>query len=194
MFMKQLVTIVIAGLLGAATAYADEYAQQVADSRATVKAFMLQLKGELQKGIQEGGPVKSIGVCKDRAPAIAAALGEQQGIDIGRTSLRVRNPANTPDVWEKAVLEEFEQRKLAGEDPAAIEKYAIAGQEDKTVFRYMKAIPAAELCVVCHGAEIAPDVAAKLEELYPQDQARGYQPGDLRGAFTITRTLPAAEE
>jgi len=192
--MKQLMTMVIAGALGIANVHADEYTQQVADSRATVKEFMQQLKGELQQGMQEGGPVKAIGVCKDKAPAIAAALGERKGLKIGRTSLRVRNPVNTPDVWEKAVLEKFEQRKLAGEDPAGIEFYATAAQEDKTVFRYMKAIPTAELCVVCHGAVIAPDVEAKLAELYPQDQARGYQPGDIRGAFTITQSLPVADK
>jgi hypothetical protein len=192
--MKQLMTAVITGVLCVASAHADEYAQQVADSRATVKEFMQQLKGELQKGMQEGGPVNAIGVCKDKAPAIAAALGERNGLVVGRTSLRVRNPANTPDVWEKAVLDEFEQRKLAGEDPASMEYYAAAEQMDKTVFRYMKAIPTAELCVACHGAEIPPDVAAKLEELYPQDKARGFQPGDIRGAFTITRALPVVAE
>lgn len=192
--MKQLMTMVITGALCVAAAHADDYTQPVSDSRATVKEFMQQLKGELQKGMQEGGPVNAIGICSDRAPAIAAALGERKGIDIGRTSLRVRNPANTPDVWEKAVLEEFEQRKLAGEDQATIEFFATAEQADRTVFRYMKAIPTAELCVVCHGTEIAPDVAARLDELYPQDQARGFQPGDLRGAFTISRSLPVAEE
>ena len=192
--MKHLNTVVLIGVLCAANASADEYPQQVADSRATAKEFMQQLKGELQQGMQAGGPVNAIAVCRDRAPAIAAALGESKGLDIGRTSLRVRNPANTPDVWEKAVLEQFEQRKLAGEDPAGMEFHAAAEQEDKIVFRYMKAIPTAELCVVCHGAEIAPEVEAKLAELYPQDQARGYQPGDIRGAFTITRSLPVEEE
>ena len=192
--MKQLLMTLITGVLFVASVHADDFVQPVADSRATVKEFMQQLKGELQKGMQEGGPVTAIAVCKDKAPAIAAALGESKGLRVGRTSLRVRNPLNSPDVWEKAVLEKFEQRKLAGEDPAGIEFYAAAEQEDKTVFRYMKAIPTAELCVVCHGAELAPELEAKLAELYPQDQARGYQPGDLRGAFTIVQSLPAAEE
>lgn len=192
--MKKLIVILMGGVLCGANVHAGDYAQEVADSRATVKEFMQQLKGELQQGMQAGGPVNAIAVCKDRAPAIAAGLGERKGLDIGRTSLKVRNPGNTPDIWEKAVLEEFEQRKLAGEDPAGIEFHATAGQEDKTVFRYMKAIPTAELCVACHGAVLAPDVEAKLAELYPEDQARGYSPGDIRGAFTITRALPAAEE
>lgn len=192
--MKQIMTMFITGALCVASAHADDYAQQVADSRATVKEFMQQLKGELQQGMQEGGPVMALGVCKDKAPAIAVALGERKGLEIGRTSLRVRNTGNTPDIWEKAVLEAFEQRKLAGEELATMEFHAAAEQEDKTVFRYMKAIPTAELCVVCHGAEVAPELEAKLAELYPQDQARGYQPGDIRGAFTIIQALPAAEE
>lgn len=192
--MKHLMMIVITGMLYAANVHADEYAQQVADSRATVKEFMQQLKGELQQGMQTGGPVQAVSVCKDRAPAIAAALGESKGLDIGRTSLKVRNPANTPDIWEKAVLKEFEQRRLAGEDPATIEFHAAAEQGDRTVFRYMKAIPTAELCVVCHGAALAPELEAKLAELYPNDQARGFKAGDIRGAFTITQSLPTADQ
>lgn len=192
--MKQLVKMVLAGALCVTNVHAGEYAQLVADSRATIKEFMQQLKAELQQGMQEGGPVNAIGVCKDAAPAIATALGERKDLDIGRTSLKVRNPKNTPDIWEKAVLEAFEQRKLAGEAPASIEFYAVAEQKDRTVFRYMKAIPTAELCVVCHGDELAPDLEAQLLELYPQDQARGFKAGDIRGAFTITRSLPVAGE
>lgn len=30
---------------------------------------------------------------------------------------------------------------------------------------------------------------AKLEDLYPKDQATGHRTGDLRGAFTITQPM-----
>ena len=53
----------------------------------------------------------------------------------------------------------------------------------------MKAIPTAELCLACHGTKIDPVVAAKLTELYPRDQARGYKVGDIRGAFTFIEPL-----
>lgn len=53
----------------------------------------------------------------------------------------------------------------------------------------MKAIPVGGPCVVCHGEQIAEPVAARLSELYPEDEARGYKPGDLRGAFTLTYTF-----
>ena len=56
-------------------------------------------------------------VCNARAPLIAAELSQQTGWDVGRTSLKLRNPSqNAPDDWEKAVLLEFEQRKSDGED------------------------------------------------------------------------------
>ena len=34
---------------------------------------------------------------------------------VARTSLKVRNPNNTPDEWEANVLNRFEQRKKKGE-------------------------------------------------------------------------------
>jgi hypothetical protein len=35
-------------------------------------------------------------------------------------------------------------------------------------------------------------VTAKLKALYPGDLATGFKLGDLRGAFTITQSNPAA--
>jgi hypothetical protein len=44
-------------------------------------------------------------------------------------------------------------------------------------------------CLMCHGDNIDPATAAKLDELYPQDQARGYTAGQVRGAFTLKKKL-----
>ncbi|MBW2376809.1 MAG: DUF3365 domain-containing protein [Deltaproteobacteria bacterium] len=41
------------------------------------------------------------------------------------------------------------------------------------------------LCVTCHGAELPPDLRARLAELYPEDQATGYAAGDFRGVFWV---------
>jgi hypothetical protein len=56
-------------------------------------------------------------------------------------------------------------------------------------FRFMKAIPTGEVCLACHGSSIAPAIAATLDEAYPDDQARGYKLGDVRGAFTLSKPL-----
>jgi len=191
--MKQLLAGVCLVLLGAGTVCAGEYAEQVAASRAIAKDFMQSLKRDLQAGMQEGGPVNAIGVCKLTAPGIANTYSARKGWTVARTSLKLRNPDNAPDMWELGVLEDFERRKLAGEDPAGMEHYEVVEQDGDEVLRYMKAIPMAGMCVVCHGTDIDPIVDARLKKLYPQDQARGFKPGDIRGAFTITQPLSEQE-
>jgi hypothetical protein len=44
-------------------------------------------------------------------------------------------------------------------------------------------------CLKCHGENLDPKVAAKLDALYPHDQARGYKAGDVRGAFTVRQPM-----
>ena len=51
----------------------------------------------------------------------------------------------------------------------------------------MKAIPTGEVCLKCHGSNVAPDVKAAIGELYPEDQATGFKAGELRGAFSVSK-------
>ena len=189
--MKQLMTLFALGLFVVSTVQADAYTAEVAASRATVKEFMQTLKQELQGGMQEGGPVNAISVCNLSAPAIANTYSVRNGWDVGRTSLKLRNPANAPDAWERSVLESFEERKAAGEDPAKMEHYEVVRRDGVREFRYMKAIPTAPLCLACHGESIDSITMTRLEKLYPDDQARGYQAGDIRVAFSISQPLDA---
>lgn len=181
-------------LLAAERADGDELPRDPIDaSRAVVKDFADRLRSELEHALQASGPVGALQVCKTVAPAIAAERSQATGWEVARTGLRVRNPANAPDLWEAKVLAAFEDRKATGEDPAAMEHWETTADGDRRRFRYMKAIPTAEMCLACHGREIAPEVRAKLAQLYPSDQARGFEPGDIRGAFTIAQPLPQAE-
>jgi hypothetical protein len=87
------------------------------------------------------------------------------------------------------VLEDFERRKAAGEAAKTLDYAAFELLDGQRVFRYMKAIPTAEVCLNCHGRSLAAPVAARLDELYPHDTARGFSTGDIRGAFTIVQPL-----
>jgi len=177
-------------LLAAGMAQASEdLTPRIEASRAAVKSFMTRLKGELQAGMKAGGPANAISVCHTKAPEITASVSKEKGWEIGRTSLKTRNPANKPDQWELAVLKKFEQRKAAGEDPKKMEYSELVETDGKQTFRYMKAIPTGAICLTCHGEKLAPEVEAKLKELYPQDQATGFKLGDIRGAFTIKQPV-----
>ena len=101
--------------------------------------------------------------------------------------MKRRNTDNSADAWERAVLETFEARKAAGEDPAKLEYVAEVDQGGEATFRYMKAIPTQAVCLACHGGDaVSPEVEAALKRYYPDDQARGFKEGDLRGAFTLS--------
>lgn len=187
--MNKVTFIALALAAGFATttpAAADTEAHTQA-SRAAVKQFFGSLKGELVAALKKGGPTHAIGVCNTKAPGIAEKLSAEKGWSIGRTSLKLRNPANAPDAWEKKVLNTFESRKAKGESPKGMEYSEVVDDSGKKVFRYMSAIPTApKPCLACHGGKIPEKVDAALKDMYPDDKARGYKAGDIRGAFTIS--------
>lgn len=187
--MKKTILAVAFCAIFSGNAMADSQDSMVADARGVVKQFFGSLKGELEQGMKTGGPVTAISVCNVKAPMIAAETGEKTGWQVARTSLKLRNPDNKPDAWELTVLKAFETRKAAGEDVTKMEHSEVVTIDGKKTFRYMKAIPTAELCLNCHGSEIKPEVARSIDELYPEDQARGYKAGDIRGAFTLQKAL-----
>jgi hypothetical protein len=186
--MKKMIVALMICLPFAAGAEED-VANLTAEGKQVIKAFFGDLKGELVKGMKEGGPVHTIDVCSKVAPNLAEAHSQMSGWQVARTSLKPRNTNNAPDDWETQVLQEFEIRKAAGEDPAKLVQTEIVEQKGHKVFRMMKAIPTVEVCTKCHGVDLQEPVVEKLDELYPEDQARGFKVGDLRGAFTLKKDL-----
>jgi len=159
---------------------------EIKKAKAAIGIFAAALQAELKLAMKAGGPVNAIGVCHTKALPITQAIAMEQGLKLSRVSLRNRNPANAPEDWQIAVLQSFENRKDKGEDPASLSWHEIANVDGRQQFRFMKAIPTAPLCLQCHGSAITPDVEARLNELYPQDQATGFETGDIRGAFVVT--------
>ena len=158
----------------------------VEQAKAAVQALGGALKAELEAAMKTGGPVAALSVCQIKAPELAKAISDEQGMAVKRVSLKNRNPVmGAANEWQTNVLNDFETRKAAGEDPATLAYAEVVDHE----FRFMKAIPTAAVCLGCHGTNLSPAVTAKLTELYPQDQAVGYKEGDLRGAFVVVKNL-----
>ncbi len=180
-------TVLIAPF-AAVLAHANEDAL-LGEARKVAMALPPKLIASLQKGIGESGLEGAIAICKDGAPKIAGEVAEQTGWKIKRVSLKTRNSARaTPDAWEKAALESFDQRAAAGEPAAKLEMGAQVGNE----YRYVKALPVQGLCLGCHGMpdQLSPEVKAALSKNYPEDQAVGYSEGQIRGAISVRKTLP----
>jgi len=157
-------------------------------AKTLIQSFFSELKGELVGAMKRGGPMEALQVCQHVAPAIAHHHSAN-GWEVGRTALRARNAGNQPDAWEQQVLTQFEQQKAAGTPVDQLMHAELVTENGQRYFRMMKAIPTGEVCLKCHGKAIADPVAAKIKQLYPEDQATGFSLGDIRGAFTLRKAL-----
>jgi hypothetical protein len=173
------------------TAVADEVALK-ARAAELMAEYAKALKAAMSGAMAKGGPLGALDVCNRQAPKIAADLSKSSGWSIGRTSLKPRNAASAPDEYERKVMEGFAARLARGEKPDALVSAATVGDKGGKTFRFMKAIPTGEMCLTCHGPNVAPELKLKIAQLYPKDQATGFKLGDLRGAFTLKRVLDEA--
>lgn len=154
------------------------------------EAAMQKLRAEMMAHMQEAmakGPAAAINVCQHLAPEIGARIADETGWKIRRVSLRPRTPANAADERERSILEGYRMRAAAGQRAPALRTTALVEEDGARRVHVMQAIPMLEPCKVCHGTDIDPDVAARIAEAYPEDQAVGYEVGEIRGAFSLSR-------
>ena len=86
------------------------------EARKVAMSLPPKLMVSLQEEIGRSGLEGAIPICKDMAPKMAGEISKETGWKIKRVSLKVRNDSRAiPDDWEKAALEEFDQRAAAGE-------------------------------------------------------------------------------
>ncbi len=154
------------------------------------KRFGGNLKPRLKEAMRNGGPVKAIDVCSNKAPEIAKELSRETGWQVKRVSLKPRNSKTAiPDEWEREILQKFNERQAHGESPGQMSHGEIVDGR----FRFLKAQPVGSLCLTCHGENIIDPVKNALKSNYPDDKATGYSLGEIRGAFSLSKKLRPSE-
>jgi len=156
-------------------------ANKIERAQAAARLMATRLLTKMQEVVSEAGPLAAIEVCRDAAPRIAREVEQKTGFRIGRTSHRLRNPENRPPAWASDLM-----RKIIRGDPeAGLEPRVFVrtdGVEGITLPIRMQ-----KMCVTCHGTEeqIPAKVRESLAEHYPEDRARDFRPGDLRGLVWV---------
>ncbi|MGR3303082.1 MAG: Tll0287-like domain-containing protein [Candidatus Scalindua sp.] len=109
------------------------------------------------------------------------------GHNLKQTSLKLRNPFNVPDEWERKVLMKMES--VRSSENVGIGE--ILEVDDKEIYRYMKPVYIDSACLDCHGEreKIIPAIRQYLEKRYSYDEAYDYKERDLRGGISITMPL-----
>ena len=152
-------------------------------SEVIVTELQNTLGTQLIQAMQAAGPVNALQVCQQIAQPITQQVnGDHEGAQVSRTALRVRNPANQADTESTSIMEFWETLLATGAAPLPP---AVSHDGDTIIVHHP--IMVGEACLKCHGdpASFSEDLQATLSELYPADQATGFELGQLRGAFRV---------
>lgn len=122
---------------------------------------------EAERRFGEGDPDANASRCEGAGPV--------DGVKVGRTSARLRNPGNAPPRWARAYVEATDGQKASAVPVAVFDLGDRVG--------LLRPIEIRQRCLACHAAQdkLAEGTRAWLSRAYPRDRALGYELGDLRG-------------
>ena len=140
------------------------------------------LSAELGKALQEGGVSQAVEVCNIAAMPLVDSLSKVHNASIRRTSLKVRNPKNTPTSDELKVLNGYAKKAGTGGklEPKIVEVDGMVS--------FYAPIMTKPLCLKCHGKvgeTLTEEDYVVIKNLYPDDQAIDYGNENLRGIWSI---------
>ncbi len=158
-------------------------------ARGAMQALGKTLKTTLVSTMKEQGPVAALTVCSTTAQSMTAEVAGEHGVVLGRSSLRLRNPANAAPDWVSAWLQEQGERPAEGVTGLT---HQVTLDDGTKVVRVLKPLAIEAPCLVCHGPSEgrAPELTAALNDRYPGDKATDYALGDLRGALWAETIVP----
>lgn len=140
------------------------------------------LASNLVGAIQKGGPINALEFCNTEAIPLTDSMSVQLQAHIKRVTDQPRNPYNQADNTELSYIEAAKQSLSEGKDV----KPSIRSINGKVTGYYP--IITNQLCMQCHGSEgsqIDETTLAKIQELYPEDKATGYDIGEFRGIWVV---------
>ncbi len=141
----------------------------------------------LISAIQEKGTSGAISFCKIRATGLTDSVGIMNDVRVKRVSDKPRNPQNRATAEETGYIIAF-RRQLENQAENQGEIWPILKEMgDEEVYYYAPIVTNA-MCLQCHGksgSEIQEPVLMTLKTLYPLDEAKGYDAGQVRGMWKI---------
>ena len=157
------------------------------EATAAAGAYMKDLKAILVAEIQKNGPESAVNICSDTAQKFTKQYSATKKMQIRRVSFMNRNEANVPDQSEIMWLKEFENMMKDGSFNKDTVLYRVEKSGKERMLHLVKPIILAEECVVCHGSDeqIPEGIKKIISDKYPNDKARNFKPGDLRGAVSV---------
>lgn len=141
----------------------------------------IHLMSNLKKKMGEDGVEEAVQYCSVNAINLTKEIEDRRNIKIKRATHKPRNPMNKADEEEMKALEMYIKALESGEEL----KPMVAKDGSR---RFFSPIKLNQTCLPCHGTpnrDISEEVLAKIDDLYPEDKARNFKAGDIRGIWSI---------
>lgn len=157
--------------------YEELGANITAQSQSTILA-------KLSNAMQEKGIEGALEYCNLNVSHIMDSLSKVHNCQIRRTSLKLRNTANSPrNEDEVMILQQFHDDYIQSKKLQS----KLVERDSKYIY-YKPIIIMMETCLKCHGkpeTQILPSTLSKIQKLYPNDQAINYELNDFRGMWVV---------
>lgn len=150
-------------------------------AKAALEITQQTFQQELMQAVKTEGVPGAINYCNLNAMEIVKKLEDSLEISIKRVTNKTRNPADSLTGVEKEIWEAYSY------DPTKASAQIQEFSETELIFTKPILIGSG-LCLNCHGQignEITTENYSLIHQLYPDDQATGYQLGDLRGMWRL---------
>ena len=146
------------------------------------------LLANVSSAMQKGGPEYAIEFCNLQASSLIDSLSEANNCTISRVSAKNRNQGNNlKNKKEKQLWEHY----ATGIETGSVSDTLIRNDGALVYYKPIKTVMPA--CLKCHGEpgeDIRPATLQKIQELYPNDKATGYNLNEFRGMWKIAFSSP----
>lgn len=155
----------------------ESFRPAVRQADVAITTLQAALLSELLRRLDAAGPADALNACHLAAIPVEQRAARDDVVAIGRTSARLRNPANAPRPWASPIVARYADNPKAKVDGFVVDLGDRIG--------VLRPIREQAICQSCHGPEstLGPGVRVLLARRYPLDQAVGFHEGDIRGWF-----------
>lgn len=149
-------------------------AAAAARGEAALRTLRERIAAQLAAVVAAAGPAGAAELCRGEAPALAAAVTAQTGVEVGRAPARPRDDSDVP-TWATPLVEEAAARRAADVAPVVVDL------GDRVAL--LQPIAVGGSCLACHGGaeRLAPELAARSG--HDGAPATGFKEGDVIGFF-----------
>lgn len=161
-------------------------AQNADKAKMILETTQKKLGQNLRRALKKHKTLGAVSFCNTKAISLTKEVMQKYNVEIKRATDRPRNKNNQANNEELHYIKQFKEQILSSSSKLKLKPITV--KKGKRTHFYAP-IVTNQMCMQCHGIEkdeIKPETLAKINELYPGDQARGYRPNQLRGIFSIS--------